>query len=474
MGENMIFSDNDIAQIKNHGLTVDAVNKQIADFVHGFDFADILRPATVGDGILELNADARKRYIEIYDKYRHTHNVMTFVPASGAATRMFRDIYEFIETGTINDIARQTCENVHKFAFYNEMRLQNSASDINIAAAIVNKYGNMPKGLIPFHRYPNDIRTAAAEHLYQSAQYAVSGDGNVNMHFTVSAEHRAAFDELFNRVTKRYSEKFGVRYNITMSEQMSSTDTIAVNPDNTPFRTDTGALLFRPAGHGALIVNLNNIDADIIFIKNIDNVCHESNAADTFEYKCVLAGVLLEYQEKIFSYLNALDAGTGNINEMYAFVKKELGIDVIPDVIAIRKILNRPLRVCGMVRNTGAPGGGPFWVRKMGLQIVESAQIAPAARHIMNTATHFNPVDLVCATRDYMGHRFDLSKFVDSETGFISEKSQNGRPLRAMERPGLWNGAMADWNTVFVAVPGTTFTPVKTVADLLTPAHFVE
>lgn len=470
----MIFSDKDIKQINAHGLTVQEVEHQISDFVRGFPYADIMKPATIANGgIQELNYETRIEYINVYQKYAETHTVVKFVPASGAATRMLRDLFMFLESGELNDTARRVCEHARMLAFYDELNLDEKATNTDIARAIVNKYGNMPKGLVPFHSYNNgaEIRTPIAEHMVEGAKYAVSNGGVVNMHFTVSPEHHKAFENEINNIAPKYGERFGVKYNITMSEQDSSTDTIATNPDNTPFRTEEGALLFRPAGHGALIKNLNTIDADIVFIKNIDNVCTDAMALDTIEYKQALAGMLISVQRQIFEYLRELDAATGDINKIAEFIKKVLCTDVAPNAAELKKILNRPLRVCGMVKNTGAPGGGPFWIKNAGIQIIESSQIAPDARDIMNMSTHFNPVDLVCGVRDYMGNKFNLMNYIDEKAGFISDKSYAGRPIRAMERPGLWNGAMALWNTVFVAVPPTTFNPVKTVADLLTMAH---
>lgn len=474
----MTFSDQDIQQIIKHGLTVENVENQIADFVRGFPYADIVEPATIANGgIQELNYSARQEYIKTYQEYAKNHAIVKFVPASGAATRMLRDLFTFIDTGELNDVAKKVCEHVQMLAMYDELNLDANATDIDIARAIVNKYGNMPKGLVPFHTYNHEhngideVRTPVAEHLFEGAKYAVSKDNTVSIHFTVSPEHHDAFQRLLDKIVPEYASRFGVKYNITMSEQESSTDTIAVNPDNTPFRTPDGKLVFRPAGHGALINNLNNIDADIIFIKNIDNVCTAAAADDTIEYKQVLAGVLISIQSKIFEYLRKIDDEKADLNNIARFIKDTFGIDVGANKTELKAVLNRPLRVCGMVKNTGAPGGGPFWVRGSGLQIIESSQIAPAARDIMNKSTHFNPVDLVCSVCDYTGNKFNLINFIDENTGFISDKSYSGHPIRAMERPGLWNGAMARWNTIFVEVPGTTFTPVKTIADLLTLAH---
>ena len=473
------FSNDDILQIEQHGLTPDAVAAQLDAFARGFAFSDIVAPATAGDGVIQLDAEMRRHYIYVYEQYRRTHSVVKFVPASGAATRMFRDLFEFLNTGARNTVTDAVLNNLSRFAFYDDLKkfLPDTQTDTDIIERIVMdaglNYGHMPKALINFHRYADSARTALAEHLDEGAEYARGADG-VNIHFTVSPEHRAGFEELLHRLVPKYSARYGVQYNIELSYQKSSTDTIAVNPDNTPFRDADGRLLFRPAGHGALIENLNEIDADLIFIKNIDNVCAASHRGDTIEYKSALAGYLVVLQSKIFDYLNNTTAPLGDVIQ---FINDNLGVRISRDATRAdcNRILSRPLRVCGVVRNTGAPGGGPFWVRAadgtVSLQIVESAQIAPDARDIMNTSQYFNPVDLVCATRDASGRHIDLIQFVDENTGFISEKSAGGRPLRAMERPGLWNGAMAGWNTVFIEVPPTTFTPVKVVADLLSAPH---
>ncbi|MDE5691276.1 MAG: DUF4301 family protein, partial [Alistipes sp.] len=333
-----------------------------------------------------------------------------------------------------------------------------------------------PKGLVTFHAYPEGARKAVEEHLVEGAAYAASG-GAVRIHFTVSPEHRAGFEALLAEKLPGYVKRFSTRYDISFSVQKPSPATIAVNPDNTPFRQDDGRLLFRPAGHGALIENLNEIDADLIFIKNIDNVTTDAQRGDTVRFKKVLAGVLLGLQERAFAYLKALDAGTAELDEVAGFVRKELCVKLPGqyDAALLRSILDRPIRVCGMVRNEGEPGGGPFWVANPdgteSLQIAESSQIGPDDLPLMKSATHFNPVDLVCGVRRADGGKYDLRGYTDPSTGFISSKSSGGRELRAQELPGLWNGAMARWNTIFVDVPVSTFSPVKVVQDLLRAQH---
>lgn len=481
----MPFSDTDKQQIQNHGLSLDVIEQQLHFFQTGFPYAKIIEPATIGNGIIPLDTTAQRRYADIYEKYKHGHSVVKFVPASGAATRMFKDLFEFLNTNTPNATTDTVLNNLEQFAFYDALRsyLPEKPTDYDKISHIVNpvglNYGNLPKGLILFHKYPDGPRTAIAEHLIEGMQYA-NCDGTVNIHFTVSPEHRAAFDRLLSQIVPTYQDTYGVKYNITMSAQKSATDTIAVNPDNTPFRTPNGSLLFRPAGHGALIENLHDIDADIIFIKNIDNICTDDKRAATIEYKRAMAGILIDKKERAYEYLRILDRGAtdSEMRSIRNFITNELGLrtDVAnADAHQLHDILNRPMRVCGMVRNTGEPGGGPFWVSgadgTQSLQIIEPGQISPDARDILRRGTFFNPADLVCATRDYQNNKFDLSTYIDTRTGFISEKSSNGVRLRAMERPGLWNGAMANWITLFVETPGTTFSPVKVVSDLLSPAH---
>lgn len=478
----MIFSNNDIEQIKSHGLSVEDVTKQLKQFSAGFPFVDIVKPALHTDSVVEYNDSQCQKYIDAYNEYAKSHKIVKFVPASGAATRMFKDLFEFLASNNINQTTKTVVENIDKFAFWDELQkyLSQNPSESDVINAIINEpglnYGKQPKALIAFHKYDDGVNTPLAEHLDEGGEYAKSSNG-VNIHFTISPEHRHGFENLLNHIVPQYESKYGVQYNISLSEQKLSTDTIAVNPDNTPFRNDDGTLLFRPAGHGALIENLNDIDADIIFIKNIDNVTTRSLRQDTIKYKKVLAGVLIETQKRIFNLIDKIDNGTPDINEIHEFIVSNLGIKLEKqlDLPGYRNILNRPLRVCGVVKNTGAPGGGPFWVRDQNnnvtLQIVESSQIAPESKDIMQTAEYFNPVDLVCGVKDFQNNKFDLRQYIDENTGFISEKSKNGRALRAMERPGLWNGAMAKWNTVFVEVPASTFTPVKVVTDLLGDVH---
>lgn len=476
-----MFTEKDLHQIEQHGLTREAVERQIENFRRGFPFLKVVRAASPGDGVVVVDDAAADAAQARYEQAAHGLSVVKFVPASGAATRMFKELFEFVNEGKRGKGIDTLLENIERFAFWPELKavLPEGADDRTVVSCIVKQglgYGQKPKGLVTFHAYPDGARKAVEEHLVEGAAYA-STDGVARIHFTVSPEHRAGFESLLAEKVPLYEKRFGIRYEISFSVQKPSTDTIAVNPDNTPFRQEDGSLLFRPAGHGALIENLNEIDADIIFIKNIDNVTTDARRGDTIRYKKVLAGLLLELQEQAFAHLRALEAGTADLAEVAAFVEQRLCVKLPAacDAALLRAVLDRPIRVCGMVRNEGEPGGGPFWVANPdgteSLQIAESSQISPDDMPLMKSATHFNPVDLVCGVRTSQGGKFDLRRYTDPSTGFISSKSSGGRELRAQELPGLWNGAMAHWNTVFVDVPITTFSPVKVVQDLLRPQH---
>lgn len=467
--------------MEEHGLTPAALETQLKNFREGFPFLPVTRAASCGDGIRVLDAAGIEQAAARYDRAKESLRVVKFVPASGAATRMFKDLFEFVREGRRTTVVGELLANRRRFAFWPELRtiVGDDADELRTVENIVAeglRYGETPKGLVSFHRYGDEVRKAVEEHLVEGAQYAAAG-GEVKIHFTVSPEHLTRFEALLAEKIPGYESRFGVKYRISFSVQDPSTDTLAVNPDCTPFRRADGRLLFRPAGHGALIGNLGKIDADIVFVKNIDNVTTDARRGDTVLYKKALAGVLLALQERIFEYLMALEVPGAELEPIAAFIENELCVKLPKDygTPLLRRVLNRPIRVCGMVRNEGEPGGGPFWVAGADgletLQIAESNQIAPEKRELMRSATHFNPVDLVCSFRTSKGGRFDLREFVDPATGFISRKSDGGRELLAQELPGLWNGAMARWNTVFVEVPITTFSPVKVVTDLLRPEH---
>lgn len=477
----MPFTEQDLQQIKAHGLTPEAVELQVENFKRGFPFLKVVKAASPEDGVVILTEEAVAAAAKRYEAEAPNLQIEKFVPASGAATRMFKELFEFVNEQKRGKGIDTLLENIEKFAFWPELKalLPEGASDEQIVSAIVKEglnYGAKPKGLVTFHAYADGARKAVEEHLVEGALYA-SSNGVAKIHFTVSAEHMEGFKSLLAEKIPAYEKRFGLKYEISFSVQKPSTDTVAVNPDNTLFRTDEGKLLFRPAGHGALIENLNELDVDILFIKNIDNVTTDERKGDTTTYKKALAGMLLELQSLAFDFLKELRAGTADLEEVAAFIEDRL-FTKLPenyDRALLEKILDRPIRLCGMVRNEGEPGGGPFWVENpdgtQSLQIAESSQISPEDMPLMKGATHFNPVDLVCGVKRADGSKFDLRQYTDPETGFISSKSAGGRELRAQELPGLWNGAMAKWNTIFVDVPISTFSPVKVVQDLLRPQH---
>lgn len=476
-----MFNEKDLKQIAAHGLTVEAVEHQIENFRKGFPSLQVVSAASPADGITILTAEQAEAYAAKFDSRDSSVTVAKFVPASGAATRMFKELFEFVNEDKRGKGIDTLLQNIEKFAFYPELKevVSDFSDEKAVVSAIIKQglgYGSLPKGLVTFHSYSNGARKAVEEHLVEGALYGAA-NGVVRLHFTVSPEHEGAFRALLAERTAKYEALFGVKYDISFSQQKSSTDTIAVNPDNTPFRTDSGNLLFRPAGHGALIENLNEIEASIIFVKNIDNVTTDALRADTVLYKKALAGLLLDVQKQAFETLAALKAGTADLAAVATFVEKSLCVKLPAtyDAALLEKLLSRPIRVCGMVRNEGEPGGGPFWVANSDgtqtLQIAESSQISAEDMHLMKDATHFNPVDLVCGVYAADGYKYNLLNYTDPATGFISSKSSGGRDLRAQELPGLWNGAMADWNTIFVDVPISTFSPVKVVQDLLRPQH---
>ena len=504
-----MLSPKDLEQIERKGISEQQIKKELEEFKTGFPFLKLDAAASIGNGIIATSAEDVKRYTEAWNAYKaEGKKIVKFVPASGAASRMFKNMFAFLTAdydGPTTDFEKTFFDNVVKFAFYpalNAMCEKNEGKNIealmgegNYKAVVANlleakglNYGQLPKGLLLFHSYEDGARTPLEEHLVEGALYADS-KGMVHIHYTVSPEHRALFEKKVADTKEKYEKAYNVKYDITFSEQKPSTDTIAVNPDDTPFRNADGSLLFRPGGHGALIENLNEIPADVVFIKNIDNVVPDRLKADTVTYKQVIAGVLVSLQEKAFEYLRLLDEGTYNhekLEEMIRFVQRDLccrkhDIKELEDaelVIYLRSKLNRPMRVCGVVKNVGEPGGGPFLTYNqdgtVSLQILESSQIDKSNTEYMKMfteGTHFNPVDLVCAVKNYKGEKFNLPDYVDRTTGFISSKSKNGKDLKALELPGLWNGAMSNWNTVFVEVPLSTFNPVKTVNDLLREQH---
>ena len=494
-----MFTQEDIRQIEGRGADIRQVEEQIGHFKNGFPWMKIAGPATPERGIRVLSPEDAEASAEYYRK-AEVKGKCKFVPASGAASRMFKDMFaglEKLEAGEdlpADAPGAKLAARIKDFAFYTQELFGEPEDTAAYRKATLHTllkedglgYGLKPKGVLKFHRYPDEVRTAIAEHLVEAQEYMRSGDGTCNLVVTISPEHRDLFEKAVAEVVPAYEKRYGVHYNIAFTYQEKSTDTIAVDNDNEPFRTSDGSLLFRPAGHGALIHNLDKVEAELVSIKNIDNVAHEKYLKTTSLYKQVLMGEALRLRDRIFGYLEKMDSSpsAGLLDEIAAFLDKELCIhipeftDESAKAAFLRSKLDRPIRVCGMVRNEGEPGGGPYIIEgkdgSTSLQILESVQIDksdPEAAGAMARATHFNPVDLVCLLRNYKGERFNLLEHVDPEAGFISSKSYKGRELKALELPGLWNGAMSDWNTLFVEVPLETFNPVKVVLDLLRPAH---
>lgn len=516
------LTDRDLRQMHDQGITEDQVRSQIDIFEQGTSFLTLARPCTVGDGVKTIADSMVPDLTSKQHRAALEGRCAKVVPASGAATRMFKtllrfhhkeksvhrdDVARMAEAG--DDQAREMLsfmDNVQNFAFFGELRSTMERHGLTPDALIKKGvftpiieylltarglgYADLPKGLLAFHQYGEGVRTSLEEHLVEAIYYVRDAHNICRLHFTVSPEHQEDFQRFIDSIRPHYEQAYHVQYQITLSLQHPSTDTIAVDMHNQPFREEDGSLLFRPGGHGALIENLNRLGGDILYIKNIDNVIPDRLKADTILWKKILGGYLLEVQEQAFRYLEAMTSGNDApalLDGAWEFGQQTLLLTPPPDAplttseqkrtFLIRRF-NRPFRVCGVVRNAGEPGGGPFWVRgddgSLSLQIVESAQVDMAAQEqqaIWSAATHFNPVDLVCGVRDFQGNPFDLRQYVDRTAVFISRKSKDGRDLKALELPGLWNGAMADWNTIFVEVPLITFNPVKTIDDLLRAEH---
>ena len=505
-----MLNEKDLQLIESKGITASKIEEQIKRFENGFPRLRIQSVATVGNGIMRLTEKDISHYLKLWRQSQQSGvTIEKFVPASGAASRMFKNMFAFTTSGRTapeTDFEKQYFDNINHFAFFLSLnkacerlykagipQLIEDGKYVEIVKAMLEKdglnYGFLPKALLQFHKAAGgNVHTSLEEHLEEGAQYAANGKREVNIHFTVSPEHRKEFEKILKAKVPMMEQVWGVKYNVTMSEQKQSTDTIAVNLDNTPYRDGDGNLFFRPAGHGALIENLNERDADVVFVKNIDNVVPLRLRNATVRYKKVIGGYLIDVQRAITKHLDTLDKGA-NANELKSilkFVENRLctrneataGMDEKQLTEYLRGKLNRPIRVCGMVLNEGEPGGGPYLTYNAdgsySPQILEAAQIDendPAAVELMKSGTHFNPVDLVCYIKDYKGKKFDLKQFVDQETGLISMKSTGGVDIKALELPGLWNGSMSDWNTIFIEVPIETFNPVKTVNDLLRPQH---
>jgi len=501
-----MFLQEDYRLFQERGITEEQILKQVQLLKEGTLFQRIVAPATLEQGILKLTSDAIDHYKNFFDEQISYYQAIKFVPASGAATRMFKDLYAAIELlqeqKPLPEKIEQFFINLSKFAFFRDLKFvmtnpsYDEALDRKEYLPILEfllfekglHFGNKPKGLIPFHDYGTYSRTAFEEHLFEGLSYLWTGEDPVWFHFTVSPEHRLAFETLL----KTTAEKFGItqKVKVDFSIQHPATDTVAIYENGDIVRDEMGRIIFRPGGHGALLRNLNSIDADLIFIKNIDNVVPEWYLEETVLYKKVLGGYLMSLVEDVHANLVMLDDGNlleEDLAEMVDFAQKKLFItfpewffhaEYIEKIDYLYNLFNRPIRVCGVVKNEGQPGGGPFFCENEEglpvLQIVEQSQINmndPEQRKIFESSTHFNPVDIVCYVRDFKGNKFDLEQFVDPRAGIITKKTYKGKPINVLELPGLWNGSMADWITVFVEVPSTTFNPVKEVFDLLKPMH---
>jgi hypothetical protein len=515
-----MFTEKDIQQIENKGITLKQVEAQVFRIKNGMSYSKLISAATIGNGIESYNENETQELIKIFEAKQNALNIIKFVPASGAATRMFKFLFQFLnnfnsEKDTIDSYAKKQNDSLikafvfglEKFPFYKEAlakakainpnfeNLSKNEAYLEIVKTMLNQdglnYSFLPKGLLPFHEYPKGTNTPFQEHLMESILYA-SSNGKANLHFTVSEKHHSYFNAELDKVKRGLEKETNTTFNVSYSYQNEATETLALTVDNTIFRNEDGSILFRPAGHGALLENLNDLNNDIIFIKNVDNIVVFELNKKLSNYKKVIGGVLIKAQEKAFNYLIELDnkaVGEEKILEIASFISSKMNVvieDAFDDLTQgekrryLKDKLNRPIRVCGMVKNEGEPGGGPFWVKdengNISLQIVEFAQIDidnKAQKDIVKNATHFNPTDLVCGVKNYKGEKFDLLNYVDSEAAFITMKTQNGKDIQALELPGLWNGSMAYWNTIFVELPVETFNPVKTVNDLLKPVHQV-
>ena len=504
-----MITEKDREQLAAKGISEEMLRRQLSQFESGFPFLKLKGAAAVGNGIMRPDEEEQKMFLASWETYcaDKGHSVVKFVPASGAASRMFKDLFAFLDadydapqtafekdffdklqTAPYYEALDDAC---HVFHGKGIAELVSCGEYKAVVSALLSEeglnYGHLPKGLLQFHKYDDGVRTPAEEHLVEGALYAKDADGKVNVHFTVSPEHRQLFETLVDEKRGELESQFDAKYDVSFSEQKSSTDTVAANADNSPFRNADGTLLFRPGGHGALIANLGDIAADVIFIKNIDNVVPDRLKPETVYNKKLIGGILVALQKRCFEYMQKLESGKyadGDLREMLRFLEEAFccHTDEMLEgerlVAYLKQKFNRPMRVCGMVKNVGEPGGGPFLAYNsdgtVSPQILESSQIDmadPEKKAMFEKGTHFNPVDLVCAVRNFKGEAFRLPDFVDPQTGFISHKSKDGKELKALELPGLWNGAMSDWLTVFVEVPLITFNPVKTVNDLYRPEH---
>ncbi len=507
--EHTLWSETDRKAAARFGIGLDELASQIQIFRRGVRPARLSRPCVLGDGIAVISERERPSLLEAWEEATKEGRLMKFVPASGAASRMFREWHLALAQGGFSTRGKgeEFISSLERYAFYKDLIETVAADGLSLSDLVRNaesakildfvltgkglNYGNLPKALIKFHSYPDGARTALHEHLVESALYVRDQNKKARVHFTVSGEHEKAVRDHLRQILRRCERDLDTVFAVGISIQDPATNTIAVDLDKKPFRDPNGDLFFRPAGHGALIANLNRLEGDIVFIKNIDNVVTDAFKDDTTLWKKLLAGYLVSVQKEIFTDLVILEQpnpAVEKIADIVEFCRKRLNITLPQSFESFSgeekrrflfDALNRPLRVCGMVKNGGEPGGGPFWVQNrsdnsLSLQIVEESEVDlddPEQKEIWSSSTHFNPVDLVCGLLDYRGRKFNLEDFIDRDAAIITRKSQKGRDILVLERPGLWNGSMAFWNTIFVEVPLTTFNPVKTINDLLRPYH---
>lgn len=500
------FTQVDLHQFKQKGIDIEKIKKEFYIISKGVEPTEISDVANIENGGIKKLTDERLEfYKNLFEQKKEKTIITKFVPASGAATRMFKSLFEFLNNNEkISEQIDFMMTDIREMALFDDLKETLKKDNLDIDDLLQKKdyikiveyilypkglnYASLPKALVKFHKYEEYSRTAFEEHLAEASIYAVSNN-YANLHFTVSPEHYDLFKELEEKVKSFYENLYKIKFKIEYSEQESFTDSISLTPDNEFIRDENGKILFRPGGHGSLIYNLNRLDSDLVFIKNIDNVVPDQKRSIDILYKKALAGFLLETQQKIFDYIKLLNQNPSDqsLDEIYNFVANELSIRMNFDFDSLYRgdkidflqvILDRPLRVCGMVKNEGEPGGGPFFSKVTNkydsLQIVEKSQINlddTKYKEIFDKSTHFNPVDIVFSAKRYTGEKFDLLNYVNKNGGFIVEKNYNGRPLKSYENPGLWNGSMAFWNSVFVEVPIETFNPVKTIFDLLRKNH---
>lgn len=517
--EELLHLNSELMSESDLDISPEEIIEQLKIFEDGIPFIKLVKACKINDGIKLIPDDKQKQLMDLFQTALNDYRVMKFVPASGAATRMFKKLQGVLlemQNVTIGELKNRKADenaaatikflnNLDLFAFYKDLNECLNKEGKNIISLIESgnvtdilifvletkglNYANLPKGCIKFHNYPDGARTAFEEHLVEGINYAADKNKRADIHFTISSEHEDTIKYLFNSLKVKY-KKGGWQLNVGFSFQSTSTNTIAATLDNKPFRDYNGKLVFRPAGHGALLKNLNELGGDIILIKNIDNIVPDHIKGETYKFKKVLGGYLVELQNKIFSFLNELEKDSFNeqfIKSIETFISSELELELKSDFIAMSigekkkylfKFLNRPIRVCGIVKKEGHEGGGPFWVEdeqgNISKQVVETTQVDcndSAQKKILEDATHFSPVDFACGVKDYKGKNFNLDEFVNPQTGLITKKSKDGKDLKALELPGLWNGGMYNWITVFVEVPLITFNPVKEINDLLRPEH---